>query len=161
MKVREFLALLSAQVASQLPPDLRGFSVQGPRGSLVKLYYGDSARIHYEVWVQRRLGQIELGLHFEADPETNVRLLALLAGQFVAVRRGLGPAAEPEQWTASWTRLHETLPLEPLDKTFLRRVASRMARYIRTLQPLLADAATAGPTSRVDPLRGHAYNKAP
>jgi hypothetical protein len=138
MRVREFLALVPDQVRGRLPPALQGFQVLGPFGSLVKLYYGESHRIHYEVWVQRRQGQVELGLHLEADPETTAHLLGRLAGRFAAVRRGLGPAAEPEQWTASWTRIHETLPLGPLDPAALRRVALRLARYIRTLQPLVA-----------------------
>ena len=49
-------------------------------------------------------------------------------------RRRRGAAAEPEQWTSSWTRIHETAPL---DHGLLHRVAARLARYIVTLQPLL------------------------
>ena len=137
MKVREFLGLLPARVASQLPPELRAFHTRQMYGSLVKLYFGEIDAIHYEVWVQRRHRQIELGLHFEADPQTNDRCLALLAAGFQTIRQALGPAAEPEQWTPSWTRIHETLPLESLDQALLRQVASRLARYIKTLQPLL------------------------
>ena len=137
MKVREFIALLPGQVACELPKHLQAFHVREQFGNLVKLYYGDSPNIHYEVWVQRRRNQIELGLHFEADAETNDRCLALLAQTFSVIRQGLGAAAEPEQWTRSWTRIHETVPLGPLDKRLLHRVASRLARYITTLQPLL------------------------
>ena len=137
MKVREFIALLPAQVAAELPTSLRGFRVREQFGSLVKLYYGQRPDIHYEVWVQRRRGQIELGLHFEADAAANDACLALLARGFTVIRRRLGPAAEPEQWTSSWTRIHETAPLDTLDHGLLHRVASRLARYIVTLQPLL------------------------
>ncbi|MFQ5860260.1 MAG: hypothetical protein ACE5IG_01760, partial [Dehalococcoidia bacterium] len=119
MRTQEFLGRLAEAVRSRLPAGLRGFTARRPFGGLIKLHYGPSWYIHYEVWIQPRpsrasgqgLGIVEVGLHFEADPETNARCLAWLSQHFEVIRRALGPRAEPEQWTSSWTRLHESVPL--------------------------------------------------
>src|SRR5439155_1325842 len=53
-----------------------------------KLWYGNKA-LHYEIWPREKLGTIEIGLHFEADPLTNARLLAAFRANAKAVRRAL------------------------------------------------------------------------
>ncbi|MBI2165618.1 MAG: hypothetical protein HYU29_04370 [Chloroflexi bacterium] len=137
MKVHEFLARVPEAVRQSLPGELRGFQVNGPLRSLVKLHYDSKAGIHYEVWVQRRTGRVEVGLHFEGEPEANARNLMKLAQHFSEIRSALGPSAEAEQWTKSWTRIHETLSLEPLTEGYLKTVAERLALYLRVLQPIL------------------------
>ena len=71
LTARAFTALLPELVRPLLPPELAGFAVRGPMFSLVGFYYGADPKLHYEVWVQRRLGLVEVGLHLEADAATN------------------------------------------------------------------------------------------
>ena len=137
MKPREFLELLPDLVRQQLPPELEDFDVMGPTGSLVKLHY-QHPTVHYEVWLRRRLKQVELGLHFEGDPDSNHRSIELLSLQSGAIRESLGPGVEVAPWDRGWTRVHETLPWEPLEDDFLIEVSLKLSSMIRTLEPLLS-----------------------
>ena len=74
MQSAECLRRVRPLVRERVPPELRefrweSFSFQS------KLWYGNKA-LHYEIWPREKLGTIEIGLHFEADPLTNARLLA-------------------------------------------------------------------------------------
>ena len=137
MKPREFLDLLPDLVRQQVPPDLNGFQVIGPTGSLVKLHY-QRPTVHYEVWLRRRQKQVELGLHFEGDRDSNLRSLELLSQRSEDIRASLGPGVEVAPWDKGWTRVHETLPWEPLGDDFLVEVSLKLSGMIRTLEPLLA-----------------------
>jgi len=136
VKVWQFLAALPEAIRRRLPPELAGFKVRHG-ASLVKFYY-DDPRVHFEVWILGGAKRIELGLHFELpDPEANRRWLAEFDAHFFDICARLGPSFEPELWTSSWTRLHETWPLEPLTEELAERVAGRMAEVIETLAPIL------------------------
>ena len=137
MKPREFLEMLPDLVRQQLPPELDDFEVMGPTGSLVKLHY-QRPKVHYEVWLRRRLKQVELGLHFEGDPDSNHRQIDLLSQHTDEIRASLGPEIEVGPWDRGWTRVHETLPWEPLGDDFLVEVSVKLSSMIRTLEPLLA-----------------------
>ena len=137
MKPREFLELLPDLARQQLPPELEGFEVMGPTGSLVKLHY-QRPTVHYEVWLRRRLKQVELGLHFEGDRDSNQRSIELLGKRSQDIRASLGPGVEVGPWDKGWTRAHETLPWEPLGDDFLVEVSLKLSGMIRTLEPLLA-----------------------
>ena len=106
LKTKEFVAETVELVRMLLPPDLRDLQVIGPAGSLVKLHYGDP-KVHYEIWVQRRIGAVEVGLHFEGPRESNIRYLEELTGRYSGVIGSLGPNVGPEMWTGSWTRVHQ------------------------------------------------------
>ena len=136
MRTRDFLHILPDLVRQQLPPELNEFHVVGPTMSLVKLHFGDP-RIHYEVWVQKRMREIELGLHFEGDPGVNSSYLELLSHHSDAIRSALGQGVETEQWVKSWTRVHEILPLEPLTDDFLIELSFKLSRMMSILEPLL------------------------
>ena len=137
MKPREFLELLPDLVRQQLPPELVDFEVMGPTGSLVKIHYRQPT-VHYEVWLRRRLKQVELGLHFEGDRDSNLRSIDLLSHRSEDIRASLGPDVEVGDWDRGWTRVHETLPWEPLGDDFLVEVSLKLSGMIRTLEPLLA-----------------------
>lgn len=142
MKAWQFLAALPDEIRRRLPPDLAGFQVRH-RASLVQFHYGDP-RVHFEVWLQGGARRIELGLHFEhPDPQVNRRWLAEFDARFFDICARLGPAFEPELWTSSWTRLHETWPMEPLTEELVHRVAGRMAEIIETLAPTILRRLTA------------------
>lgn len=140
VNVRDFLAHVPEVIRARLPEHLWDFRVKGPSASLVKLYYGGDARIHYEVWLQRRAGRVEIGLHFEADADTNTRMLSRITEQYGVVSQALGPNAEPEQWTASWTRVHESVPFDLLDEALLNQIADRLSQYIMVLEPMVRQA---------------------
>lgn len=136
LKSRDFLTEVVELTRMQLPDELRDVQVVGPVFSLVKLHYGDPAA-HYEVWLQRKAGLVEVGLHFEGAPDANARHLAALSRHADEIADKLGPSAELEQWTASWTRVHEHLPMEALDEDLLLLVSQRLAAFVRVLEPMV------------------------
>lgn len=136
MKTKEFLETLPDLVRQQLPPELNSFHIHPRVSSLTKFYY-DRSSVHYEVWIQRRRAIVELGLHFEADAESNVHGLELLQDRSDDIRSALGPGIEIAQWDRGWTRVHEIVPLEPLSDDFLVEISLKLSTMIRELEPLL------------------------
>lgn len=108
--------------------------------SLLQVHFGNAA-IHFEVWPQRKTGRLELGLHFEGDRADSYHWAEKLSAFAGTALAELGPDAEPEEWTASWARLHETWPLGVLTPELAVEVAERLALYVRTLCPLMDAAA--------------------
>ena len=138
MKVKEFLGEVVELVRMQVAREYKDFHTLGPRTSLIKLHFGDP-RFHYEIWVQRRRGIVELGLHFEGRPEENAGYLERLSARSTEIRSGLGKGVEAEQWTPRWTRVHRTVPLEPLNEDFLWEVASQTSKMITVLEPMVRE----------------------
>ncbi|HXG41329.1 MAG TPA: hypothetical protein VNL95_01230 [Dehalococcoidia bacterium] len=137
MRVSEFLELVRTGVPARLPGPLREFRWRlAP--SLLQVYYWYPA-VHYELWLQRRQGLVEVGLHFEGEREHNYRWAAALAGEMPRVLAALGRPAELEEWTGWWTRLHYTVPMAPLDEAFAQECAQHLAGLIAGLQPLLEE----------------------
>jgi hypothetical protein len=106
------------------------------RASLAQIYFEDRHQ-HYEVWLRSQAGLVELGLHFEGPREENLRRVAAVADAMPLVAPALGPAVELEEWTESWTRVHETCPLMPLDEGFAAELGERLAVYVRALEPVV------------------------
>ena len=136
MKTREFLELLPDLVRQQLPQELSDFQVTRRITSLIKLYY-DHLAVHYEVHVQRTKNEVELGLHFESDPDSNYQFLELMSQRTKDIKESLGADVEVEEWVRGWARVHETLPLEPLDDDFLIEVSFKLSGMMRALEPIL------------------------
>ena len=136
MKTREFFAILLDLVRGHLPAPLKDFQVVGPTMNLVKLHYGHP-NVHYEVWIQRRKGEVELGLHFEGDPASNFQHLEFLGQRLDAIRSVLGHRFVVEEWDKGWTRGHEAIPLEPLTDDFLFELSLKLSGMMQTLEPLL------------------------
>ena len=137
MDHRSLLRGLPDLIRPHLPADLRGFR-SGTRFILVQLWYGNRD-LHYEAWHRGRERKIEIGLHFEADPFTNVRLLGAFRGHERAIRRALGEAARIEEWDRGWARIWEGVPYDSLDGALQARLAARLARYVAVLEPILRD----------------------
>jgi hypothetical protein len=138
MRIRDFLHLTYDALPERLPEPLRAHHWR-VRWSLLQVYF-DSPAVHYEVWVQKKTGRIEIGLHFEGEPEANYRWAQALAPRALEVQSRLGPGVELEEWTRSWTRLHETLSFEgDLSPELSERVAARLAEFIEALEPILAE----------------------
>ena len=128
-----------------------------------KLWYGNKS-LHYEVWSRERLGTIEVGLHFEADPLTNARLLAAFAANRKAIARRLSDA-RIEEWDRGWARIWEPLPHRPPDPGLAIELAERIASYVAVLEPILrrelpSDVAWSEPKARRAPAKAAARSRA-
>jgi hypothetical protein len=135
MRAQGFLLAVRDRTAASLLQELRDFHSRIFYGTL-QIHYGNP-RVHYEVWLVHKTGRIEIGLHFESEREENTRAAAALAPHVHAIRAVAGEDAELEQWTASWTRLHVTLPLGPLNEDLCAEVALRLSGLITATRPLL------------------------
>jgi hypothetical protein len=129
-----FLAGIGPRVREQISPDL-GRSNWTAMSFMAKLWYGNKD-LHYEIWVRERLRTIEVGLHFEADPLTNARLLAAFTANGKAIRRAL-VGARIEEWDRGWARVWEPVPLRRMDAGFAADLADRTAAYVNALEPIL------------------------
>jgi hypothetical protein len=137
MRVRDFLMLVRERLEPLLPAELRPFQAR-IRFNLLQVYY-EHPSLHYEVWPQRKGGRIEIGLHFEGEREENYGWTAVLAERMPQVQAALGPSLELEEWTPTWTRLHQFMPLGSLDEDLAADVAQRTAALIETMQPILEE----------------------
>lgn len=131
----DFLRALAAEVRERLPVERQGF-LWRQRGGLVQFWY-EHPRLHFEVWFHRRIEHLEVGLHFEADRPTNVKLLEFFDEHLLIAKADISERVEAEQWDRGWTRVYEMLPLRPLDDVFLDEVADRLTSTVTVLQPLL------------------------
>ncbi len=135
MKSHEFVALTLDRVRERLPNEWQAFQVRRG-GAMAQLHYG-RPQLHYEIWVDRRFDHVEVGLHCEADAQTNLRLLDTFDRHLIEVRAESGQPAEAEHWTPSWTRVHRVIRFERLDADLADEAAECLARLIPVLQPLL------------------------
>ena len=136
MRVAEFMGLLQERMAALLPGELRVGMQPRIRFTWFQAHY-HSPKVHYEVWLTRKTGRIEIGLHFEGPREFSYRWLELMAGHMPEIMDGLGPDFEFEEWTPSWTRIHQSIPYDPLSEALADEVATRLARAITVLQPIV------------------------
>lgn len=117
-----------------LPHELRAFDAS-IRFVWLQLHYW-SPKVHYEVWLTRKTGRIEIGLHFEGQREFSYRWAEVMAARMPEVQARLGPRVELEEWTPSWTRIHQTIPYDPLSEPLAGEVARLLAETITVLQPI-------------------------
>ncbi len=138
MRVNEFLNLVAQETRAALPIRFRKFHAW-KRYTLIQLFYARRS-IHYEVWVRGgNVHALEIGLHCEADAATNRAVLEKLDAHLFEIKHALGDHIEAEQWTKSWTRVHELMPYQHLDDATARACAKKLARMIETLQPLVGN----------------------
>jgi len=162
MQMRECLRRVRLLLRERLPEDLRAF--QWEASFLAKAWFGSHA-LHYEITPRERLGVIEIGLHFEADPLTNARLLAAFRANAKAVRRALANA-RLEEWDRGWCRVWEPLAYRKADVSLAKELADRIGAYISVLEPILRrelprDVAWAEPEARPEQTRAAASSRAP
>jgi len=159
MQSAECLRRVRSLVREHIPAELREFQWES-YSFQSKLWYGNKA-LHYEIWPREKLGTIEIGLHFEADPLTNARLLAAFRTNAKAVRRRLVDA-RIEEWDRGWARVWEPLPHRKPDAQLAVELAERIAGYVTALEPILrrelpSDVAWTDPETR--PARAKAAAK--
>lgn len=129
------MPLVRDQVIARLPKDLQDVNHR-IRSVWLQLHY-HSPKVHYEVWLARKNERIEIGLHFEGPKEFSYLWAERIAPYMPEILARLGPAVELEEWTSSWTRLHQTLPYDPLNEPLAEEVAARLSETIITLQPIV------------------------
>ena len=138
MRIRDILAAVYDAFSRDVPKAYRKHQWR-MRFSFLQVYFASPA-IHYEVWVQKKTGRIEIGLHFEGERDENYRWAATLAGRAVEIQGRLGPTVELEEWTQTWTRLHETRAIGgALTQELAEATAARLAQFIDVLEPVLAE----------------------
>jgi hypothetical protein len=119
--------------------DLRDFTAR-QQWSLVKAFYEEPS-IHFECWVHRARGRLELGLHFETrDARRNALLMDYVAGDMPFFKSVLGESLEAEPWEKGWTRIYRTRALGPLVAEFQTIVAQEFASLIDMLEPARREA---------------------
>lgn len=136
LRVRDFMSIVHERTIQRLPPQLRNGITARVRFVWLQAHY-HSPKVHYEVWLTRKTGRIEIGLHFEGPRRFSYRWAELMAPYMPEIQARLGPQVDLEEWTASWTRLHQTLPYDPLSETLAEEVARRLAKMITVLQPIV------------------------
>ncbi|HSP54914.1 MAG TPA: hypothetical protein VLS25_04935 [Dehalococcoidia bacterium] len=136
MRVAEFMGLLQDRVMALLPDSLRDGITPRIRSAWFQAHY-HSPKVHYEVWLTRKTARIEIGLHFEGPRDFSYRWLELMASHTPEIMDGIGPEFEFEEWTPSWTRIHQTIPYDPLSEPLAEEIARRLARLITVLQPIV------------------------
>jgi len=158
MRIGECLKRVRPLIRERLADDLRDF--QWEASFLAKLWFGNHD-LHYEITPRERARAIEIGLHFEADPLTNARLLAAFVANASTVRRELANA-RMERWDRGWCRVWEPLPFRTPDGELAKELADRIAAYVTALEPILrrelpSDVAWTEPEAR--PVRAKAAAK--
>jgi hypothetical protein len=136
LRVAEFLPLVNDRAVSLLPEELcKGLT---SRISSVWLWmHYHRPKVHYEVWLARKTGRIEIGLHFEGPRDFSYRWAELMAPYMPEIQARLGPQVELEEWTASWTRIHQTVPYDPLSEPLAEQVADLLSQTITVLEPIV------------------------
>lgn len=138
MRSGEFLDGIIDGLRAALPGPLAEFHVQG-RAHMLKLWYREP-RLHYEVWPVTGRELIEAGLHFEADQQTNLRLLDWFDPHIIELKAAVDGAVELEQWTTSWGHLYHVFAAPTLSPPLQRRIVDWLARLIPVAEPILAAA---------------------
>jgi hypothetical protein len=138
VRIRDFLLLAYDTFTRRVAKRYRNHQWR-VRFSLLQVYF-ENASVHYEVWVQRKTGRIEIGLHFEGEPDDNFRWAAALAPRALEIQSKLGPSVELEEWTRSWTRLHETRSMEgKLTEALAAEIGRRLVEFVETLEPIVEE----------------------
>jgi hypothetical protein len=142
LSVSSFLSGVLDMTRTRLSEELHGLQSRH-QGPLVKFFAADPA-IHYELWLHRGRGRVEVGLHFETrDAERNGRLLEYVADDLPFLKDAIGQGLEAEPWDKGWTRLYISYPLERLGTAEQSRLAEVFATFIETLEPIRREATAA------------------
>ncbi len=136
MRVAEFLSLVNERAMTMLPDGLREGATSRMSSVWLWVHY-HSPKVHFEVWLARKTGRIEIGLHFEGPHDFSYRWAELMAPHMPEIQARLGPQVDLEEWTASWTRIHQTVPYDPLSEALVEEIAGRFAESISVLQPIV------------------------
>jgi len=136
MRVAEFMPLVQERTLALLTPKLREGQTSRVRSVWLQVHY-HTPKVHYEVWLTRKTNRIEIGLHFEGTREFSYLWADLMSAHAPEILGQIGPSVEFEEWTPSWTRIHQSIPYDPLSDALAGEVARRLAEMITVLQPIV------------------------
>ena len=138
----DFLRGVLEDVRARLPEELQGLTAR-QQGSLIKCFAGDPA-IHFELWLHRGRGRVELGLHFETrDAGRNRRLVEYVTDDLLFLKEAVGQGLEAEPWDKGWTRVYLSYPLDYLGAEQQRELAGAFTVFIEMLEPIRREAVAA------------------
>lgn len=143
LKSRQFLFFAEDHALATLAPGIAR-PQRRVMWTILQFHHGDET-MHYELQPHAGRGQVELGLHFEADAETNEQRARLLAEHAPMLQAELGPEWELEEWTASWRRLHRVYRFTRLTASLGRTVGDDLAKLMAVTAPLLPGMAAIEP----------------
>jgi hypothetical protein len=135
LRIRDFLALVHEGIAARLGEDLDGLDWRQRFGYVQ--YFRSGPAVHYEVWVQKKTGRLEIGLHFEGERDANYAAAEALAIRAPDIQARIGPEYELEEWTQQWTRLHRSFAAPSLTPELADDAAERTVALIRGMEPIL------------------------
>lgn len=136
---RAFLRQVADELPSHLPPRLRAFNAE-QWGRYYKVWFEDK-KLHFEVQFVSG-GRVEIGLHLEADPETNERVARALKRKESAIRKRLGAETTFGSHGQGWRSVAETWRgSEVRSEEGATEAAARLAEYVVALAPLARDGA--------------------
>ena len=135
LTIRDFLEDVREGTLARLSPRL-GEPVAKRVFSSLQIHFGEP-RLHYEVWPVRKTGRIEVGLHIEGPQDWSREVAGRLAAQADDLRSALVDEFELEDWTASWCRLHTTVPLARLTESLAADVATSTVHLIEAAEPIV------------------------
>lgn len=142
---RAFLRQVADELPSHVPPRLRGFSSE-QWGRFYKVWYGDQKKVHFEVQFLRN-GRLEIGLHLEAEPDTNEGVAKALERRRTAILHSLGDTPRFGSHGSGWRSVSETWTGGDLrGEEAAVEAAARLAEYVVALAPLV-DAALRDPAT--------------
>jgi hypothetical protein len=136
MRVRDFMEMVQDRTLAMMPAGLREACTPRVRFVWFQVHF-HSPKVHYEVCLTRKTERIEIGLHFEGPHDFSYLWAERLAEHMLEVYAQLGPDWELEEWTASWARLHLTIPYDPPSPALAEAIAERMAALIAACQPII------------------------
>jgi hypothetical protein len=136
MRVRDFMELVQDRTLAMLPNGLRESCTARVRFVWFQVHF-HSPKVHYEVCLTRKTERIEIGLHFEGPHDFSYLWAERIAEHMLEVYAQLGPDWELEEWTASWARLHLTIPYDPLSPALAEAIAEHMSALIAACQPII------------------------
>ncbi|MEX0683041.1 MAG: hypothetical protein WD904_11740 [Dehalococcoidia bacterium] len=136
LRVSDFMALIEQETLAALPTALRNACTHRVRFVWFQVHF-HSPKVHYEVCLTRKTERIEIGLHFEGPRDFSYRWAELIAPYMPEIQAQLGPQLELEEWTASWSRLHQTIPYDPPSEALAGEIASRLAQTITVCHPIV------------------------
>src|SRR5436189_5399408 len=93
LRVAEFLPLVNDRAISLLPEDLRDGVTSRISSVWLWLHY-HSPKVHYEVWLARKTGRIENGLHFEGPRGFSYHCAARIGPYMPEIQAHLAPQVE-------------------------------------------------------------------
>jgi len=110
--------------------------VDKPYGDYEQFWFGRK-QFHFEVLLRKRKF-IELGIHLEGGRSDNLSIYRFFKKNRKAIEKSLGADAKIARWGKKhWRRVYEHLPRTDLTDEQVERVADKMAKHIKVLQPMV------------------------